>query len=189
MKVILLLLPGLIGLFRTTEGQTFHLGQCPDPPVQKNFNIVKYLGKWYEIEKLPVSFEKGNCIQANYSMKENGKIKVINQEILPDGTVNQVEGEATQANLIEPAKLGVKFFWLMPSAPYWVLSTDYDNYSLVYSCTTYIWLFHVDYAWILARNPHLPQTTVKYLKNILTSYNIETEKMKATDQENCPKVL
>ncbi|XP_038605185.1 apolipoprotein D [Tachyglossus aculeatus] len=189
MKVILLLLPGLIGLFRTTEGQTFHLGQCPDPPVQNNFNMMKYLGKWYEIEKLPVSFEKGNCIQANYSMKENGKIKVINQEILPDGTVNQVEGEATQANLIEPAKLGVKFFWLMPSAPYWVLSTDYDNYSLVYSCTTYIWLFHVDYAWILARKPQLPQTTVKYLKNMLASYNIETKKMIATDQENCPKVL
>lgn len=29
----------------------------------------------------------------------------------PDGSVNQVEGEATQANLTEPAKLGVKFFW------------------------------------------------------------------------------
>jgi hypothetical protein len=28
----------------------------------------------------------------------------------PDGTVNQIEGEATQSNLSEPAKLGVKFF-------------------------------------------------------------------------------
>lgn len=28
-----------------------------------------------------------------------------------DGTVNQIEGEATPANLTEPAKLGVKFFW------------------------------------------------------------------------------
>lgn len=25
--------------------------------------------------------------------------------------MNQIEGEATQANLTEPAKLGVKFFW------------------------------------------------------------------------------
>lgn len=29
----------------------------------------------------------------------------------PDGTVNQIEGEASQDNLTEPAKLGVKFFW------------------------------------------------------------------------------
>ena len=42
---------------------------------------LQYLGRWYEIEKIPVSFEKGICIQANYSLKENGNIKVINKEL------------------------------------------------------------------------------------------------------------
>jgi apolipoprotein D and lipocalin family protein len=42
---------------------------------------LQYLGRWYEIEKIPVSFEKGSCIQANYSLKENGNIKVLNQEL------------------------------------------------------------------------------------------------------------
>lgn len=42
---------------------------------------LQYLGKWYEIEKIPVSFEKGSCIQANYSLMENGNIKVINQKL------------------------------------------------------------------------------------------------------------
>ncbi|XP_009702376.1 PREDICTED: apolipoprotein D-like [Cariama cristata] len=72
----------LLGLFGFGKGQMFHMGPCPDPPVQENFNINKYLGKWYEIEKLPSSFEKGSCIQANYSLKENGKFKVINKELL-----------------------------------------------------------------------------------------------------------
>lgn len=44
--------------------------------------FYQYLGKWYEIEKLPSSFEKGSCIQANYSLKENGKFKVINKELM-----------------------------------------------------------------------------------------------------------
>lgn len=44
--------------------------------------FYQYLGKWYEIEKLPSSFEKGSCMQANYSLKENGKYKVINKELL-----------------------------------------------------------------------------------------------------------
>uniref|UniRef100_A0ABI7X9B5 Apolipoprotein D n=1 Tax=Felis catus TaxID=9685 RepID=A0ABI7X9B5_FELCA len=149
----------------------------------------KYLGRWYEIEKIPVSFEKGSCIQANYSLMENGNIKVINQELRPDGTMNQIEGEATQANLTEPAKLGVKFFWLMPSAPYWVLATDYENYALVYSCTTIVWLFHMDHVWILGRNPYLPPETVTYLKDILTSNEIDIEKMTITDQVNCPEPL
>lgn len=189
MVTALLLLSALAGLLSGAEGQAFHLGKCPAPPVQENFDINKYLGRWYEIEKIPVSFEKGSCIQANYSLMENGNIKVINQELRSDGTVNQIEGEASQANLTEPAKLGVKFFWLMPSAPYWVLATDYENYALVYSCTTIIWLFHVDHVWILGRNPYLPPETMTYLKDILTSNNIDIEQMTITDQVNCPEFL
>lgn len=75
----------------------------------------------------------------------------------------------------------------MPSAPYWVLATDYENYALVYSCVSIINLFRVDYAWILARNRHLPSETVDFLKNILTSNNIDVKKMTVTDQENCPE--
>jgi len=112
-----LLLSVLVGLFSAVDGQAFHLGKCPSPPVQKDFDVNKYLGRWYEIEKIPVSFEKGSCIQANYSLMENGNIKVVNQELRSDGTVNQIEGEATQANLTEPAKLGVKFFWCKYSLP------------------------------------------------------------------------
>ncbi|XP_050015861.1 apolipoprotein D isoform X2 [Alexandromys fortis] len=189
MVTMLLLLATLASLFTAAKGQSFHLGKCPSPPVQENFDVKKYLGRWYEIEKIPASFEKGNCNQANYSQMENGNIKVLNQELRPDGTVNQVEGEATQSNLSEPAKLGVKFFELMPSAPYWILATDYENYALVYSCTTIIWLFHVDYAWILGRNPFLPPETVTYLKDILTSNDIDIHKMTTTDQANCPDFL
>ncbi|KAM6223936.1 apolipoprotein D [Rhynchocyon petersi] len=187
MVPMLLLLSTLAGLFiGQAKGQDFHPGECPDPPVQENFDLNKYLGSWYEIEKIPNTFENGRCIQANYSLMENGHIKVINQELRYDGTLNQIEGEATLTNLTEPAKLGVKFFWLMPSAPYWVLATDYENYGLVYSCTSFIGLFHLEFAWILAREPQLPQETVGYLKDILTSNNIAVDKMTITDQVNCP---
>ncbi|KAM9582777.1 apolipoprotein D [Trichechus inunguis] len=190
MVPMLLLLSTLAGLFvGAAKGQAFHPGRCPNPPVQENFDVNKYLGRWYEIEKIPVTFEKGSCIQANYSLMENGNVKVINQEVRPDGSVNQIEGEATQVNLTEPAKLGVKFFWLMPSAPYWVLATDYENYALVYSCTTFLWLFHMDHVWILGRNRFLPPETVTYLKDILTSNNIAIDKMTNTDQVNCPEFL
>ncbi|XP_055978016.1 apolipoprotein D [Sorex fumeus] len=183
---LLLLLPTLTGLFQASEAQDFRFGPCRALPVQKNFNVTKYLGSWYEIEKIPTSFEQGSCIQANYSLKRNGNIKVINQEMRPDGTLNHLEGEAIQSNLTEPAKLGVKFFWLMPWAPYWVLATDYENYALVYSCTTILWLFHADYVWILGRSPYLSPKTIAYLKDILTTNHIDIQKMTTTDQVNCP---
>uniref|UniRef100_A0A674I8S1 Apolipoprotein D n=1 Tax=Terrapene triunguis TaxID=2587831 RepID=A0A674I8S1_9SAUR len=184
-RLLLLSSPFLFSLLYITEGQTFKWGRCPDPPVQENFDVTKYVGKWYEIEKLPANFEKGICIQANYSLKENGKIKVINQELRSDGTINLIEGEAVQRDG-EPAKLSVSFYWAMPSSPYWVLATDYENYSMVYSCTTFIWLFHIEYAWILSRTPQLQSETVERLKNLLRSYKIDTEKIRPTDQMNCP---
>uniref|UniRef100_H0ZFA1 Apolipoprotein D n=1 Tax=Taeniopygia guttata TaxID=59729 RepID=H0ZFA1_TAEGU len=148
--------------------------------------VTKYLGKWYEIEKLPSTFEKGSCIQANYSLKENGKFKVVNKEMLANGKINEAEGELMHMDVKQPAKLGVRFNWFMPAAPYWVISTDYENYSLVYSCTNILWLFHMDYAWILSRAPDMHPETVEHLKSVLESYKISTEKMMPTDQANCP---
>ncbi|EDK97749.1 apolipoprotein D [Mus musculus] len=81
MVTMLMFLATLAGLFTTAKGQNFHLGKCPSPPVQENFDVKKYLGRWYEIEKIPASFEKGNCIQANYSLMENGNIEVLNKEL------------------------------------------------------------------------------------------------------------
>lgn len=41
MATMLLLLSALLGLFSPAEGQTFHLGKCPTPPVQENFDVTK----------------------------------------------------------------------------------------------------------------------------------------------------
>ncbi|MGJ8661127.1 MAG: lipocalin family protein, partial [Bacteroidota bacterium] len=46
----------------------------------QNFEKGKYLGKWYEIARLDFKFEKNlNNTTAEYSLKENGKIKVDNK--------------------------------------------------------------------------------------------------------------
>ena len=46
----------------------------------KNLDLSRYLGKWYEIARFPHSFEKGLVgVTATYSMRQEGKIKVVNQ--------------------------------------------------------------------------------------------------------------
>ncbi|XP_060096932.1 apolipoprotein D [Heteronotia binoei] len=183
----LALLPILLGCLHEAWGQTFHMGKCPAPPVQEEFDVSKYLGKWYVIEKLLSNSEKSDCFQTNYSRKENGKFKVVNKELLSDGTINEAEGEAWQADPDQPAQLHIKFHWLLPAAPYKVISTDYNHYSLVYSCLPFLWVFHMDDAWILSRTPQLHPDTVEHLKDILQSYEIDTDGMRPTNQLNCPK--
>lgn len=48
--------------------------------VVENFEVDKYIGKWYEIARFDSRFEKDlNQTTAEYSLGENGKIIVVNR--------------------------------------------------------------------------------------------------------------
>ncbi|KAJ0059630.1 hypothetical protein NL108_006346, partial [Boleophthalmus pectinirostris] len=66
-----------------------------------------YLGRWFEITKLPASFESGKCIEANYALRKDGTIQVLNKQMEERG--RNIEGTAVVTDPKEPAKLGVSF--------------------------------------------------------------------------------
>ncbi|XP_063339258.1 apolipoprotein D-like [Pelmatolapia mariae] len=176
----------LLLLVPTISAQTFRFGACPTPKVQSNFSLQQYLDKWYEIEKLPASFARGQCIEANYYIRKDGTIRVLNSQVV-GGKREFLEGTAVVPDRQEPAKLGVAFSYFTPYSPYWVLETNYTNYTIVYSCTDILRIFHVYYAWILARSPSLPPETVHYAKQLLTDKGIDISKMTPTYQ-NCGNI-
>ena len=117
-----------------------------------DFDSEKYLGTWYEIARYDHKFEKGMVgVTANYSMRADGKIKVINS-----GYKDSLTGEFTTAigkakipkPEKEPAKLKVSFF-LFFYGDYYVLDID----------TNYQWAMigssSDKYLWILSRSPKL----------------------------------
>ncbi|GAL02216.1 lipoprotein Blc [Photobacterium aphoticum] len=45
-----------------------------------NFELNRYLGKWYEIARLDHSFERGlTQVTAEYSLRDDGGVRVINR--------------------------------------------------------------------------------------------------------------
>ncbi|XP_034022024.1 apolipoprotein Db isoform X2 [Thalassophryne amazonica] len=174
----------LLMLLPLVSGQTYHWGPCPSPKVQPNFRIQQYQGKWYEIEKLPATFERGKCIEANYALRSDSTIRVQNSQFYKD-KVRTIEGTAVILDPRQPAKLGVSFSYFTPYSPYWILTTDYFSLAVVYSCTDILRIFHVEYAWILGRSRFLPPQTVRYAKQLLMSERIDVVRMKATDQTGC----
>uniref|UniRef100_A0A3B4A9I1 Apolipoprotein D n=1 Tax=Periophthalmus magnuspinnatus TaxID=409849 RepID=A0A3B4A9I1_9GOBI len=170
---------------KTTYGQSFHFSNCPKSSLQENFNVTKYLGTWYEIEKLPAIFERGKCVQAKYSLLSDGAVGVHNSELLPDGNINWIKGTAKVEDPAQPAILSVSFFKGLPDSPYMVLSTDYSSYSLVYSCSDYLGLFHIDFAWILSRTRQLNSATVSQLRDTLSTMGVDVNRLLVTDQTGC----
>merc|ERR1712126_121615 len=163
------------------SAQVFGAGKCPQPPVQDNFDASQYLGKWYEIQKLPAVFQRGQCGTATYSWRSPGVVGVLNSELMDDGTTNSIVGYAQARNASEPAKLEVTFFEDSPPGPYWVLSTDYTGHSVVFGCTEF-GFFHTQFAWILSREPTVDTATLEQLRGLLSSPGVNVEKLLDTVQ-------
>ena len=49
--------------------------------VVQSVELTRYVGRWYEISRLPNSFQKkcADTVTANYTMRANGNIEVINR--------------------------------------------------------------------------------------------------------------
>lgn len=118
---------------------------CRDLNVINNFDVESYLGKWFEIEKYQQSFQiGGSCVTAEYTLNATaGEVIVLNSLTYLNENITQNVNFSLQgvAVLSFPevvpleAKLNVSFF-NQPTdrSNYWVLDTDYINYSIVWSC-------------------------------------------------------
>ncbi|ESO95175.1 hypothetical protein LOTGIDRAFT_117552, partial [Lottia gigantea] len=101
------------------------------------------------------------------------------------GSGVEVEGDAYTQNT-DPATLIVSFFKLLPSAPYKVVETDYENYSVIYSCSKFGFV-KSELAWILTRTPEgLEASELNRLYRRLRSYGINTDHFDTITQTDCP---
>ena len=112
----------------------------------------RYQGIWYEIARYPNSFQDEDCVAttATYSLREDGKIGVLNRcsKGSPEGPEKSVEGKAWVVDTETNARLKVQFFWPF-SGDYWIiqLGDEYD-YAVVGHP-------HRKYLWILNRTPQM----------------------------------
>jgi apolipoprotein D and lipocalin family protein len=113
------------------------------PPVN-NFDLNRYLGKWYEIARLDHSFERGlSKISAEYSMREDGGVIVLNKGFsIADNEWKQAEGKAYFVNAPDQGYLKVSFFGPFYGA-YIIFELDKEDYQYAFVSgpdTSYLWL-------------------------------------------------
>jgi len=141
------------------------------PTVVSTVDLNRYMGKWYEIARLPNYFErKLKCTSATYSKRDDGKITVLNEGnyISDPAKTTSSKGVAWIPDKKSAAKLKVQFFWPF-SGDYWIMYLDEDyRYVLVGDPDN-------KYLWILCREKKMDETTYNMLlqKAIDNGYDVK----------------
>ena len=122
-------------------------------PVQ-DFDIHRYLGKWYEIARLDHSFERGlEQVTAEYSLREDGGVMVKNRGYSPaKNEWKEAEGKAYFVREENEGYLKVSFFGPFYGA-YVVFELDRENYHYAFVSGP-----NKSYLWLLSRTPILSES-------------------------------
>lgn len=154
--------------------------QVTGPPLDTvdYVDLDRYLGKWYEIASYPAPFQEG-CVAtyAEYSLREDGKIRVVNRcsDKTPDGPERVAEGIARVVDEQTNAKLKVSFFWPF-EGDYWIIDLDQDYQWAVVGEPSRRFL------WILSRTPTMEDSIYQNILAGLPEKNYDSTKLVQTQQ-------
>ena len=130
-----------------------------------NFDLQRYLGKWYEIARFDFTFERNlSQVTAEYSMNKDGSVQVVNRGFnYAKNDWQQAVGRARFRGSPTVGALEVSFF-----GPF------YGGYTIIALDENYEYALVVgkdlNYLWILSRTSTMPS-------NILTEYLILAESL------------
>lgn len=146
------------------------------------FDVGRYMGKWYEIARYPNRFQAAcrRNTTTEYHILDSDKISVANRCERDNGSIDQADGQARAGEA--GAQLDVRFApaWLswLPWvwAPYWVvqLAPDY-RYAVVSEPKR-------EYLWILARSPRLSADDESAIFARLSEQGFDTQALRRTEQ-------
>lgn len=148
-------------------------------------DVPRYMGVWFEIAKFPNWFQR-KCVgatRAEYSLKPDGSVQVINRCRTQSGETIEAVGAARQVGSASSPQLEVRFApaWLsflpLVWGDYWVIDLD-ERYQLVAVSEP-----QKEYLWILARTPHVDPQDYQRLLARLSRMGFDLSKLELTRQD------
>lgn len=146
--------------------------QQPAKPVE----LSRYLGRWYELARYEQGFQK-DCdgVTADYALRADGNISVLNSCRKPDGKAKTAKGKAKIVDTATGAKLKVSFFGPF-YGDYWVLDRAEDySWSIVGEPSG-------RYLWILSREANPGQAKLDELIGRVKTLGYDTSVLRITKQ-------
>lgn len=160
------------------------LSGCPTNPPKTvdSVDVARYAGKWYEIARYPVVFQRGLVgVTAEYTQNPDGTVGVFNRGLRKtlDGPESTITAVAKVVDTTTNSKLSVRFdrfpISLFP-ADYWIvdLGENYD-YAAVSGPSR-------QFLWILSRTPQMDAAVYDGILERLTTNGFDVSKLEKTLQ-------
>ncbi|HQA17225.1 MAG TPA: lipocalin family protein [Novosphingobium sp.] len=152
------------------------VGNSAVPQPAKSVDLNRYLGRWYELARYEQAFQK-DCegVTADYALRKDGKISVLNRCRKGDGSYKDANGRAKVVDTATGAKLKVSFFGPF-YGDYWVLDRAED----------YSWAIVGEpsgrYLWILSREAAPGKAQVDRLIARAGALGYDTSMIRVTQQ-------
>lgn len=155
-------------------------------PTVSSVDLPRYLGTWYEIDRLPMRHEPEDAtdVSAHYSLNDDGSVRVLNR-CLHKGKLEEAIGQATPVNSSN-SRLEVSFLpeglrWIpFTKGDYWVMQLD-AGYT-----TALVGSPDRNYLWLLARLPRMDATTRRHYIAYARQQGFDTDRLIHTPHTGHP---
>lgn len=174
-----------LGMMVSSVGSAEPPAKRTEPTVVQTVDLSRYLGRWYEIARIPVWFQK-ECAcgtTAEYTLVKDGVVSVANRCYTSKGELKEAKGRAWVVDKRTPAQLKVSFFslfgfWLF-GGHYWIIDLDPDyRYAVVGHPSRTL-------GWILSRTPRLSDEVLDGIAERLEANGYSFSQFKMSDQTDC----
>ena len=161
--------------------------RCPDVKGVANFDGYAYLGNWYEQGRYPTLLEDhGRCVVTNIAVGPisrtiRSRTQYINSET---NETHVLEGEAQQGSTTGEGRFLVHFLNPDVTVPFYVLGTDYENYSVGFVCFERNGVF-LESLFLTTRTPVPTRDEIDAIIQVLDDNNIDRDQIIDTDQDDC----
>lgn len=165
--------PILVALIVTLGAASPGEAEPPAMTTVDSVDLDRYAGLWHEVARIPNRFQK-QCesgVTAEYSLRDDGRISVVNRCVREDGSTDEARGIARIVPASGNSKLQVSFFSILGWRPvwgdYWVLGLGPD----------YDWVVVGEpdrkYGWVLARSTEVDEATLQQIVSVIETNGYE----------------
>ncbi|CAL8073102.1 unnamed protein product [Orchesella dallaii] len=179
-----------------SHGQVLYSGSCPNLGGMKNFDLNRYVGLWYEVEKYLFLPEiKGNCVYVRYKDHTNDtfqadivQVEAITRKHVVSPAYGRIVSDDGSASIHLRVNIRVPltFINVQIDYPYFILDTDYDNYVIKWACRPGALGHNIQSTWILTRSRNYTPEIRRKVHEVLRQHGLRPQHLLLLDNYSCP---